>query len=320
VKENPPVDIKVLGSLTVGQGGTSVTPTAPKPRVVLAMLALHPNCVVPVDTLVEELWGDSGLRTARTTIQSYVVHLRKLVSAALPPDDPARRAKEIVVTTPGGYRLDIAGGEVDVWRFDELAQAGHRARQEGDFAGVSRNFAAALASWRGPALVDVQQGPHLRVATTRLEEARLNVLDCRIEADLRLGRHHELLGELAALVARYHTHEGLYAHYMLALYRSGRRCEALEAYRRLRDSLADEQGLEPTPPLRRLQRSMLAPDRGAAEATESTYAATAGGRRLASSGARDGTARTRCISVELATIPWDAHDGSAGTRPPLAAG
>jgi SARP family transcriptional regulator, regulator of embCAB operon len=303
------LDVKILGTLMISLGGTSVTPTAPKPRVVLAMLALHSNYVVLIDTLSTELWGESAPRSARTTIQGYIVHLRKLVAAGLPPHERAR-AKEIVVTAPGGYRLDT-GGEVDVWHFEELARAGHRARQDGDFAGAARSFSAALACWRGPVLADVQLGPHLRVDATRFEEARLNVLDCRIEAELRLGRHHELLGELAALVARYRTHEGLSAHLMLALYRSGRRCEALEVYRRLHSSLANEQGLEPTPSLRRLQRSMLIPDRGAAESTENTYAATVGGRGHLN--VIHDAARPRGISAELAAIPWHAHDVSAGS-------
>ncbi|HEY0636616.1 MAG TPA: AfsR/SARP family transcriptional regulator [Pseudonocardiaceae bacterium] len=294
-----------------------MTPTAPKPRVVLAMLALHRDEVVSVDSLAEELWGEQAPRSARATVQSYIVHLRKLVAAALPRDG-ARLAKEIVVTTPGGYRLDTAGGEVDVSRFERLAEAGHRARQQGDFAGAARNFAAALASWRGPALVDVQQGPHLAVDATRLGEARLNVVACRVEADLRLGRHHELLGELAALVARYRTHEGLSAHFMLALYRSGRRCEALDVYRRLRDRLAEEQGLEPTPPLRRLQRSMLVPDRGADELMAYLDVAAEGRRPSGPGAAGAAAAPTRGIPAELATIPWDAHDVSTGHRPPLA--
>lgn len=307
-----PVDIKVLGPLAVSHAGASVTPTAPKPRVLLAMLALHAGCVVSVDALVEELWGASAPRSARITIQSYVVQLRKLFAAALalPPDEAAQRAKQVLVTSPGGYLLDAAGGEVDVSRFDALAEAGHRARQEGDLAGAAAAFTEALAAWRGPALVDVQVGAHLRVDVTRLTEARLNILDCRIAADLRRGKHHELLGELAALVARYRTHEGLCAHFMLALYRSGRRCEALDVYRGLRDGLADEQGLEPIPPLQRLQRSMLVPDRGAAEAAESTHAAIVNGHRSSGPSARNGAGQGRGIPPELATIPWDAHDGS----------
>jgi SARP family transcriptional regulator, regulator of embCAB operon len=119
----------------------------------------------------------------------------------------------------------------------------------------------ALAIWRGRALVDVQTGPLLEVESHRLEEARLDVLDRRIDADLRLGRHHELLGELAGLVGRYRTHEGLHAHLMLALYRSGRRGEAIDVYRRMRTGLVNELGLEPSPSLRRLQHAILMSDR-----------------------------------------------------------
>lgn len=228
------MEIKVLGSLVVRHREGSLTPTAAKPRTVLAMLAMHANDVVPVKALVDELWGDAAPRSARTTVQTYVVQLRKLTAVALgnPPDVATRSAKQILATVPGGYMLSSPDDQVDVRRFEQQASAGHRAREHGDFEEASKRFADALSSWRGPALADIQTGPHLSVETTRLEEARLNALYCRIEADLRLGRHHELLSELAALVARHRTHEGLCAHLMLALYRSGRRCEALDIYHR----------------------------------------------------------------------------------------
>lgn len=316
------MEIKVLGSLVVRHREGSLTPTAAKPRTVLAMLAMHANDVVPVKALVDELWGDAAPRSARTTVQTYVVQLRKLTAVALgnPPDVATRSAKQILATVPGGYLLSSPNDQVDVRRFEQQASAGHREREHGDFEEASKRFADALSSWRGPALADVQTGPHLSVETTRLEEARLNALYCRIEADLRLGRHHELLSELAALVARHRTHEGLCAHLMLALYRSGRRCEALDIYHRLYSSLTAELGLEPTPALRRLQRSMLVPDRGSAELTESWHAATSLGHRTMRTGttARDVTGHPRRISAELASMPWDVHTSATGGRSPVA--
>jgi len=260
------VDIDVLGPLAAREGGESVAPTAAKPRKVLAMLTVHADQVVPMASLFEELWGEDIPRSANTTVQTYILHLRNLIGAALEQSaGELRDAKRILVTYPGGYLLDTMGGRVDVRDFDRLAAVGHRARELGDFEAASKSFTEALAIWRGRALVDVQTGSLLEVEAHRLEEARLNVLDRRIDADLRLGRHHELLGELAGLVGRYRTHEGMHAHLMLALYRSGRRGEAIDVYRRLRTCLVNELGLEPSPSLRRLQHAILMSDPRLAE-------------------------------------------------------
>ncbi|MEU3495592.1 MULTISPECIES: AfsR/SARP family transcriptional regulator [Kitasatospora] len=250
------MDIAVLGALDVRERGTSVTPTAPKPRQVLALLALHADRVVPVASLVEELWGRTPPRSARTTLQTYILQLRELIDAALPDDDP-RTAKDVLSTSPGGYLLNTAGGASDVREFERQAGLGYRAMDAGDFAGAARELRDALALWTGSALADVQTGPQLEIQRQRLEETRLCALDQRIEADLRLGRHRELLAELTVLVNRHRTHENLHGQFMLALHRSGRRSEALEAYQRLRNALVRELGLEPSSALRRLQRSIL---------------------------------------------------------------
>jgi DNA-binding SARP family transcriptional activator len=274
------VDIDVLGPLVAREGGVSVAPTAAKPRKVLAMLAVHADQVVPMASLFEELWGDDIPRSANTTVQTYILHLRNLIGGALEqtPASEIRDPKRILVTYPGGYLLDTMGGRVDVRDFDRLAAVGHRARELGDFETASKSFTEALAIWRGRALVDVQTGSLLEVEAHRLEEARLNVLDRRIDADLRLGRHHELLGELAGLVGRYRTHEGMHAHLMLALYRSGRRGEAIDVYRRLRTCLVNELGLEPSPSLRRMQHAILMSDpRLSEQGTEATSMVRAAG-------------------------------------------
>lgn len=259
------MDIDILGPLVARESGASVVPTAAKPRKVLAMLTVHADQVVPMASLFEELWGEDIPRSANTTVQTYILHLRNLIGAALAGADGQKDAKRVLVTYPGGYLLDTMGGRVDVREFDKLAALGHRARELGDYEIASRHFTEALSIWRGRALVDIQTGPLLEVESHRLEEARLNVLDRRIDADLRLGRHHELLGELAGLVGRYRTHEGLHAHLMLALYRSGRRGEAIDVYRRMRTGLVNELGLEPSPSLRRLQHAILMSDRRLAE-------------------------------------------------------
>jgi len=272
------VDIDVLGALAVRENGVSVTPTAPKPRQVLALLALHADRVVPVASLMEELWGQRPPRSARTTLQTYVLQLRELISAALVHDAPAgvpRSAKDVLVTSPGGYLLSTSGGASDVREFELLAGRGYRAMDAGDFTGAARQLREALALWTGSALADVHAGVQLEMHQRRLEETRLCALDQRIEADLRLGRHRELLGELTVLVSRYRTHENLHGQFMLALHRSGRRSEALEVYQRLRAALVRELGLEPSAGLRRLQRSILM-----AHPEPQLEAPRAGGERL----------------------------------------
>ncbi|MFE6839771.1 BTAD domain-containing putative transcriptional regulator [Streptomyces sp. NPDC057705] len=273
------MDIDVLGALAVRENGISITPTAPKPRQVLALLALHADQVVPVSALIEELWAGEPPRSARTTLQTYVLQLRALIATALERGAAGgaeagansgtdsgtgagrgaavRTAKDILVTLPGGYLLSSGGGVLDVREFDRLAGSGYRAMDAGDFPAAARLLREALALWSGPAFADVQSGVQLDMEARRLEETRLCALDQRIEADLRLGRHRELLAELTVLASRYRTHENLHGQFMLALHRSGRRGEALDVYQRLRGTLVRELGLEPSVALRRLQRSIL---------------------------------------------------------------
>ncbi|MDR6980672.1 DNA-binding SARP family transcriptional activator [Streptomyces sp. 3330] len=261
-----------MGTLEITLNGAAVMPTAPKPRQLLALLALHAGRVVPVASLTEELWGDRPPRTARTILQTYVLQLRELITAALgkgqQDDGAARTAKDVLVTAPGGYLLDSAGGTLDVRELERLTGVGYRAMRDGDFQGAARHLGEALALWTGPAFADVQAGPQLEMEARRLEEMRLCALDQRIEAELRLGRHRDLLVELTVLVNRYPTHENLHGQYMLALHRSGRRGEALEAYRRIRTTLVRELGLEPSAALRRVQQMILmaGPETGPARA------------------------------------------------------
>ncbi|MGW0792877.1 AfsR/SARP family transcriptional regulator [Streptomyces sp. NPDC002911] len=263
------MDIDVLGALSVRENGASITPTAPKPRQVLALLALHTDRVVPVPALMEELWGLTPPRSGRTTLQTYVLQLRELIAVALDKgraqgargargEAGRRAAKDVLVTMPGGYMLAGGDGHSDVRTFERLAGLGYRAMDTDDFAGAARQLREALTLWSGTAFADVQAGPQLEMEIKRLQESRLCALEQCIEAELRLGRHREVLAELTVLVNRYRTHESLHAQFMLALYRSGRRSEALDVYRRLRVTLVRDLGLEPSAGLRRLQQSILA--------------------------------------------------------------
>lgn len=254
-------EIKVLGPLEASLNGRSIVPTASKPRQILTLLALEAGQVVPVPTLIEELWRFEPPRSALTTLQTYILHLRRQIDAALGPDGSA---KDVLATRHNGYQLNVRAG-VDVHEYERLTAAGTAAAERRDYEAASRLLRAALAVWRGPALVDVQAGLRLGIEVIRLEESRLSVLELCIDADLRLGRHYPLLAELAKLNASYPMHENLCAQFMLALYRSGRQWRALDVYRGLRDTLVDELGVEPSARLQQLQRAILRSDPGLTE-------------------------------------------------------
>lgn len=249
--------IELLGPLSVHMNQVPVMPAAAKPRQVLAMLALNAGHVVTVPTLIEELWADRPPRSAHTTLQTYVLDLRKRLAAAMGPgEDP----KWVLRTAHFGYLLDAQSGQIDIEEFGRLATAGRAAAEGANYRVAAELLGGALALWRGPALVDVRKGRVLELEATALEERRLAVLSRRIEADLVLGRHADLLGELTALAARYPLNENFSAQLITALYRTGHTARALQAFHRLRDSLVDELGIEPSAQLQRLQQAMLSRD------------------------------------------------------------
>lgn len=254
------MEIRVLGPFVAQLDHTSVVPSAAKPRQVLALLALHPGQVVTVSTLLDELWGDAPPRTAPATLQTYIRQLRRMLATALGPTAVCG-PKDVLCTRYGGYALDVADA-ADAAEFQRLSVAGQTALRAGAARDASQLLHRALALWRGPALADVQIGRALEVETVRLEETRFGTLDARIEADMRLGRHAALLGELTALAAQHPLHETVHAQLMLALYRCGRPSHALGVYRRLRLSLVHELALEPSPRLQRLHQAILQADPG----------------------------------------------------------
>jgi DNA-binding SARP family transcriptional activator len=224
----------------------------------LALLGISAGRVVTIDAMMEELWGSRPPRSAQTTLQTYIMQLRRKLDQALAPE--SRSSKDVLVTKRTGYLLDIPPEQIDVHEYDRLALAGGRALDTGDDANASRLLSAALDLWRGPALVDVPVGTQLEIEKVRLEESRLGVLEMRIDADLRLGRHHQLLGELARLSAQHPLHENFHAQYMITLYRSGRQWRALEVYQRLRATVVNDLGVEPSPQVQRLQHAILSGD------------------------------------------------------------
>ncbi|MGW3497516.1 AfsR/SARP family transcriptional regulator [Streptomyces sp. NPDC001020] len=253
------MDISVLGPFRATLSGVPVHLTAVKPRKVFALLALQAGQVVSVSSLVEEVWGESPPRSVQTTLQTYVLQIRNAIAAAIDGNGAGlpNGAKSILVTESGGYRLDVHGGLLDAHEFDALSSAGHRALDHGDWAEASSFLGRALSLWHGHALADVQCGPLLEVEATRLDESRMSVLQRRIEADLRLGRHHELVGELSGLTSRHPLHEAMHEQLMLALYRVGRRSDALTVYRQLRRCLNQTLGLDPSSSVEQLHRAVL---------------------------------------------------------------
>ena len=245
---DPELEVRLLGPLEVLSGGSPIHVGGPKPRALLAVLALEPGRVVSVDRLVECIWPSESPESAMHAVQVYVSQLRKALGAAA------------LATRAPGYVLELAPDRVDLHRFVRLADEGRAAHQSGDFVSAQNAFREALALWRGPALADFLYEPFAQTDIARLEELRTVALEERVEADLALGRHVELVSELEALVQAQPLRERPRAQLMLALYRSGRQADALAAYREARETLVEELGIDPGPELRRLEAAILRQD------------------------------------------------------------
>jgi DNA-binding SARP family transcriptional activator/streptogramin lyase len=237
------MEFRILGPLEVVDQGRLVKLGGSKQRSLLAFLLLHPNQVVSRDRLIDELWGGQPPDTAATAIQVHVSQLRK----ALGPD--------VIVTQPPGYLIRVRDSELDLERFERsVAQA-----QGAPAAEACELLSEALALWRGPPLAELD-APFAHAARLRLEEQRLAALELRIDSDLALGRHAQLVPELEGLVREHQLRERLRGQLMIALYRSGRQAEALDVYRTGRRLLDEELGLHPGEELRRLERAILEQD------------------------------------------------------------
>lgn len=246
----------VLGPLSVRVGEDSHTPSAPKMRSVLATLLVHADQVVPVSSLIRELWDEDPPVSCLTTLQTYILNLRKLLASAAGLTS-RQVASEILVTRSGGYLFRTGQDDLDVHRFHELVADGRRALSSGDDVTALATLTSALQIWRGPALVDVAAGRIIEGRRQQFEESRLVVLEYLVDTQLRLGMYREVLTELAALTADNPYHEGLHAQYMRALYLNGRRAQALEVFQRLRVNLVNHLGLEPGLIAQELHRSIL---------------------------------------------------------------
>jgi DNA-binding SARP family transcriptional activator/RecA/RadA recombinase len=248
---------KVLGPLevTTAADARTVTPRAAKVRVVLATLLVRPNEVVSVDALIDELWGEQPPRTAMTTLQVYISQLRKLLQDVQP-----ELGRDALLTRAPGYLLRVDPGQLDLAVFEDLHRRGREALGQGDHAAAADLQRQALALWRGPLLSDTPHGSLLNSMAVRLTEARIAALEQRVRAELQLGRHQEILGELQALTTELPLHEEFHAHLMVALYRTGRQADALRTFGELRRTLVHELAIEPGRRLQQLHSRILTGD------------------------------------------------------------
>jgi DNA-binding SARP family transcriptional activator len=238
------MDFRLLGPLQVSDGERSLALGGVKQRSLLAVLLLQANELVSADRLIDRLWERGPPATASKGIQVYVSRLRKTLGEGR------------LATCAPGYVLRVEPEELDLARFEQLAAEARSASPEG----AARKLREALSLWRGPALADLAYEPFAQVEIARLEEMRLAVVEQRIDADLALGRHADLIGELETLVARSPLRERFRGQLMLALYRSARQAEALDVYRAARRELSEELGLEPSEELKRLEHAILRQD------------------------------------------------------------
>ena len=260
------MDFHILGPLEVRDGRGEISIGGGKQRALLALLLIHPNESLATDRLIDELWSEEPPPTAAKIIQNHVSQLRRVLG-----DDRLQ-------TLARGYALRVGAKELDVDRFRQRLADGRTAQAAGDPERASLLLREALAMWHGPPLAEFTYEPFAHHEIGRLEELRLSALIERIDVDLALGRHSDLVGELETLVAQHPLQERLRGQLMLALYGCGRQAEALHVYQDARRTLVEELGIEPGEPLRRLEQSILTHD-PALEQPASPRSRSAGGVR-----------------------------------------
>ncbi|GAA5075259.1 AfsR/SARP family transcriptional regulator [Streptomyces similanensis] len=240
----------------VTDDGRIYRPGTPKVCQTLALLLTRPNEIITAESLIQELWGQRPPRSAVTTLQTYVYHARRMFANER-LTDPDR---SLIVTSPPGYAIQVADGEVDVQVFERLVNEARRELADDEPALALGTVGEALDLWRGPALANFPAGDVLTGHIAHLEELRIRAYEIRIEAKDRLGQHRESIPELRRLVSEHPLNEWFHSRLIAALGATGRRAEALQAYQNVRRLLADELGLEPSLELKRLQLRILNPE------------------------------------------------------------
>lgn len=246
-----PIQLRLLGPVEIETAGASLAGT--KQRLALALLAIRAEQVVPTDLLIDLLWSDGRSADPQRALQVHLSNLRGVLDEA---------ELEATIEHQGrGYVLRIPRGTIDLHRFQDLVQAGV-AKLEEDPDGARNDLTEALELWRGRPMGGLDDHPVLRTEIAHLESLRLRALEARIDADLATGNHHGVTGELQRLTDESPLRERMWGQLMIALYRSGRQAEALEAYERARRTLAEELGADPSPQLRQLHDRILQQDPG----------------------------------------------------------
>jgi DNA-binding SARP family transcriptional activator/basic membrane lipoprotein Med (substrate-binding protein (PBP1-ABC) superfamily) len=293
----------ILGALEVRVGGETISIGGGKQRAVLAVLLLGANEVIAVERLVDEVWGDQAPPSASHSLEAYISRIRQLLNGHGP-----------TLTRRGaGYCLDLGPARLDAEVFARHLNDASSAADDGDLERAVEQARSALAVWRGPALADVALASAGRAEAERLEELRLRAFEVRFDAELALGRHRDVVGELQALVGQNPYREHFVAQLMVALYRAGRHADALDVYERLRVSLDADLGLQPSADLQRLSGQIVRQDselrlRGTTPATSPVAAISGKARRL-----------TELVVVGAAVSAVMAFTASGSTHQPASA-
>ncbi len=245
------LELGVLGPLQASIDGTPLSLGTPKQRAVLAMLVINRNRPVGVDTLLNAAWEERPPPGARASLQTYVSGLRRLLGTARPA------SREVLVNVPPGYRLDVADKDCDIGRFVVERNAGMQEAAAGRFANASRHLSAALAEWRGPVLEDLRDFQFVEAFATALVEDQLVAQAARAESEIACGRPFAVIGDLEALITEHPYREPLWAQLITAYYLAGRQSDALDAYQRLKTTLAEDLGIDPDPAVRGLHERIL---------------------------------------------------------------
>jgi SARP family transcriptional regulator, regulator of embCAB operon len=257
----------LLGPLLVTVAGEPLALGTPKQRALLAVLLINRNRAVGVDSLVDAAWDESPAPAVRASIHSYVSNLRRILGSA--EVDP----HTVLASAPPGYRLNVGDGNCDLDRFITKKTAGIHAAAAGQFEQASSQLSAALAEWRGPVLDDLRDFPFAEMFSTALTEENVWAHTARAEAEIACGRAHAVIGELEALVAKHPYCEPLWAQLITAYYVAERQSDALKAYGRLKQVLADELGIDPGPTIESLHMRILRQERLDAKQVAKTTAA-----------------------------------------------
>ena len=258
------VEVRLFGELEAVQGDVAVPVRGAKQRALLALLALHRGEPVSADRLIDVVWGDGQAANPANALQAQIGQLRRTLGA------------DAIVTSEAGYALTIGSRDVDVIRFEQLVAKGRRLAEEGEAALASAALGEALGLRRGEPLAEFAYAGFADAERARLDELALVAVEARAGADLDLGRHADLVGELEAACRRHPLRERLWELLIVSLYRSGRQAEALRAYTAIRDRLVDELGIDPGRGLRELQARILAQDPSLAAARPPPVQAMAG--------------------------------------------